>query len=87
MKHLMSIYVFVGHFLNYSLQFVGSFHSPIHLRLIQCRVLVVNLELSADFPHQIIIEIASIVRDYGIRLSVSTYDVMLHELSNDNLCH
>ena len=77
--------VFIGyHHLLYDLiyVFVGIFHCAIHLRFVWRRVMMLNLELHAEFSDHDIVEVGTIVSDDPLRDSISTCNVMLDESSH-----
>ena len=74
--------VFVGHnHLLYNLIniLVGVFQCAIHLWSIQRRVVVLNLELHAEFSDHSIIEIGTIIHDDSLGDSISAEKIMFYE--------
>ena len=77
--------VFIGH--NHLLHnliyvLVGSFHCAIHLRSVWRRVVMLDLELHAEFSDHGIVEIGTIVSDDLLRDAIATDEVMLDESSH-----
>ena len=48
---------------------------------------MINFELSANLCHRIVVEIVSIIRNYGFQLSISIYNVLFDKMGNNNLRH
>src|ERR1044072_6461950 len=74
--------IFVSHcHLLYSLLnvLVGGFHCAIHLRPIRRRVVMLDLELRAEFGDHFVVEIRTIICDNPFRSAIPTSKVMLDE--------
>ena len=82
----MPVYVSHNHLMYDLLNIlVGGFHCAIHLWPIQRRVVVLDLELHAEFCDHIIIQISTIVCDNPFGDSIPTNEVMLNEPSHNIL--
>ena len=80
--------LFIGH--NHLLHnllyvFVGSFHCAIHLRSLWRRVVMLYLELLAEFGHHLIVEICTIIRNDPFWYTVSTDQIVSEEPRHDVL--
>ena len=74
--------IFIGHYhLLYNLIYVlvGNFHRAIHLRSLWRRVVMLDLELHAEFSNHSIVEVGTVVSDNPFRDVVSIDKVMLDE--------
>ena len=75
--------VFVGHHhLLHNLLYilVGSFHYAIHLRSVWRRVVMLDLEMHAEFSDHGIVKVGAIVSDDPFRDTIPADEVMLDEL-------
>src|ERR1051325_6677245 len=85
-QHLMPILVSHCHLLYDLLDIlIGGFHCVIHLRPIWRRVVMLNLELRAEFDDHFVIEIGTIVCDDPFGDAVPTDKIMLDESSHNIL--
>ena len=63
---------------------IGSFHYAIHLWSTQRRIMVLDLELRAEFCDHSVVEIGTIICDNPLGDAIPTNKVMLNE-SRDNI--
>src|ERR1043165_6615608 len=80
--------IFVSHcHLLYNLLnvLVGGFHCAIHLRPIWRRVLMLDLELCAEFGDHLVVEIGTVICDNLFGSAIPTDKVMLDESSHNIL--
>ena len=76
----MPIFVCHNHLLyNLIYVLIGGFHCAIHLRSIWRRIVILDLELHAEFSDHSIVEVGSFVGDDPFRDAISTYKVMFDE--------
>ena len=61
--------------------FVGGFHRAIHLWSIRRRVVVLDLELLAEFSDHSVVEVGTIVCDDSLGDAIPIDEVMLNESS------
>src|ERR1044072_9128312 len=64
---------------------VGGFHCAIHLRPVRRRVVMLDLELRAEFGDHFVIEIGAIICDNPFRSAIPPDKIMLDELSHNIL--
>ena len=79
---------FIGYhhlFHNILYIFIGSFYCAIYLRSIWRRVVMLDLELHAEFSDHGIIKVGAIVSDYPLMDTILVYEVMLDEPGHDVL--
>src|ERR1043165_9635393 len=72
--------IFVSHcHLLYNLLnvLVGGFHCTVHLRPIRRRVMMLDLELRAEFGDHFVVEIGAIICDNPFGSAISTDKIML----------
>src|ERR1051325_7913309 len=82
----MPIFVSHCHFLyNFLNILVGGFHCAIHLRPIWRRVVMLDLELRAEFSDHLVVEIRAVICDNPFGSVVPTYKIMLDESSHNIL--
>src|ERR1044072_8552879 len=85
-QHLMHIFVSHCHLLYNLLNvLIGGFHCAIHLRLIWRRVMMLNLELRAEFDDHFIVEIGTVICDNPFGSAIPIDKIMLDESSHDIL--
>src|ERR1043165_4533051 len=64
---------------------VGGFHYAIHLRPIRRRVMMLDLELRAEFGDHLIVEIRTVICDNPFRGTIPTDKIMFDESSHNIL--
>ena len=82
--------VFVGdsHFLDDPFDvLIGCLNCSIHLKAIQSKVSMPNLKLLAQFCHQPVIQIGTVIGNDSFRCSVPCDDVPLDESYHNPFCH
>src|ERR1051325_3395801 len=80
--------IFVSHcHLLYNLLniLVGGFHCAIHLRPVRRRIVMLDLELRAEFGDHLVVEIGTVICDNPFRSAIPTDKIMLHESSHNIL--
>ena len=79
----MSVFVGHNHLLhNLFYVLIGGFHYAIHLWSIWIIVVVLDLELHAEFPDHSVVDIYAVVYDNPFGDAIPTYEVMLDEPSH-----
>ena len=66
---------------------VRSLDCTVHLRSVRRGVMMLNLEIVAQFFHHIVIQICAIIRDDFVRNTVATNDVILDKTDHHLLGH
>ena len=66
---------------------IGGFHYAIHLWSIWRRMVVLDLELHAEFCDHSIVQISTIVRDNPFGDAIPTYKIMLNKLDHNISCN
>src|ERR1051325_10149871 len=85
-QHLVPILVSHYHLLYDLLDiFVGGFHCAIHLRPIWRRIVMLDLELRAEFSDHFVVEIRAVICDNPFGNSIPTDKIMLNESSHNIL--
>src|ERR1051325_11642865 len=64
---------------------VGGFHCAIHLRSIRRRVVMLDLELRAEFGDHFVVEIRAVMCDNPFRSAIPTDKIMLDESGHNIL--
>ena len=79
----MPIFVCQCHLLQNLLDILlGGFHYAIHLWLIRRGIIMLNLELYAEFRDHSIVEIGTIICDDSLWNTIPTYEVMFDKAGN-----
>src|ERR1044072_1762155 len=79
----MPIFVSHCHFLYNLLNvLVGGFHCAVHLRPIRRRVMMLDLELRAEFGDHLVVKIRAIICDNPFGSAISTDKIMFDESSH-----
>ena len=79
-SHLVPIFIRHCHLLyNLFNVLIGSFHCDIHLWSIRRRVVVLDLELYAEFSDHSFVEVGTIVCDDSLRDTITINQVVLDE--------
>src|ERR1051325_8676925 len=85
-QHLVPIHVSHYHLLYDLLDIlVGSFHCATHLRPIWRRVVMLDLELRAEFGDHLVVEVRTVICDNLFRSAIPTDKIMFDESSHDIL--
>ena len=76
----MPVFIGYNHLLYNLLNvLIGGFHCAIHLWSTRRRVVMLDLEMHAEFCDHSVVEISTIVCDNPFRDTIPTYKVMLNE--------
>ena len=82
-QHLVPVFVCHRHLLHNLLNvLISRFNSPIHLRPVRRRVVMLYLELFTEFGDHLIIEICTIVRNDPL-----WYTISADQIVPNKLCH
>src|ERR1044072_2781302 len=82
----MPILVSHYHFLYYLLNIlIGGFHCAIHLRPIWRRIVMLNLELRAEFDDHFVVEIRAVICDNTLRIAILINKIRLDKSSHNIL--